>query len=53
MKKEIVEPYSFIEEKIELNELDQNNYDYDTGGFCPIKIGEILNVKYEIISYLR
>ena len=52
MKKEIVEPYSFIEEKIELNELDQNNYDYDTGGFCPIKIGEILNGKYEIISYL-
>jgi len=52
MKSEIVEPYDFIEEKIEIDELDQNNYEYDVGGFCPIKIGDILNGKYEIISYL-
>ena len=50
MKSENLEPYSFVEEKIEINELDQNNYEYDVGGFCPIKVGEILNGKYEIMG---
>ena len=29
MKIEIIEPYNFIEEKIEIDEIEQNNYEYD------------------------